>query len=226
MYDICDHLESRNLKGTFLVVGRDLIQNPMSIEVFSRVIQRGHSLGNHTLNHLIDYHRVKSEDAYIEIIENHKLILQALDFKCVKFRAPGYNFRNDQLQNLGGLGYVYEDSSWNSPIIILINFYFKFVARNKKRITYSSNPKQLTTTQLECREILIIKWIRLPFHVTFFRFYPFFFIKAVLKFKLLDGDIFLVHAKDYIKNGIHNKHSINNFKKISLVLDYLKEYRI
>jgi peptidoglycan/xylan/chitin deacetylase (PgdA/CDA1 family) len=226
LYDICDDLELRELKGTFLVVGRDLIQNPLSIEVFSRVLQRGHSLGNHTLNHLIDYHKVKSEDAHIEIIENHKLILQALDFSCVKFRAPGYNFRKDQLQNLGRLGYVYEDSSWSSPIIILINFYFKFIARNKKRITYSSNPKQLTTAQLECREILVIKWIRLPFHVTFFRFYPLFFIKMILKFKLLDGDIFLVHAKDYIKNKIHEKHSIDNFKKIRLVLDYLKEYRI
>jgi peptidoglycan/xylan/chitin deacetylase (PgdA/CDA1 family) len=219
-------LESKNLKGTFFVVGKDLIQNPLAISVYSRILQRGHSLGNHTLNHLIDYHRIKSKDAYSEIIENHKLILETLNFKCLKFRAPGYNFRVDQVQNLSNLGYAYEDSSWTSPVIILVNLYFKLIARNNKRITYSKNSKNLTAKRLESRKILVIKWIKLPFHVTFFKLYPISFIKLVLKFKLLDGQIFLVHAKDYVRNGIYDKNSKNNLKKINLILDYLSEYKI
>jgi peptidoglycan/xylan/chitin deacetylase (PgdA/CDA1 family) len=219
-------LESKNLKGTFFVVGKDLIQNPLAISVYSRILQRGHSLGNHTLNHLIDYHRINSKDAYSEIIENHKLILETLNFKCLKFRAPGYNFRLDQVQNLSNLGYAYEDSSWTSPVIILLNLYFKLIARNKKRITYSKNSRNMTVKRLESRKILVIKWIKLPFHVTFFKLYPILFIKLVLKFKLLDGQIFLVHAKDYVRNGIYDKNSKNDLKKINLILDYLSEYKI
>ncbi len=219
-------MESKNLKGTFFVVGKDLIQNPLAISVYSRILQRGHSLGNHTLNHLIDYHRINSKDAYSEIIENHKLILETLNFKCLKFRAPGYNFRLDQVQNLSNLGYAYEDSSWTSPVIILLNLYFKLIARNKKRITYSKNSRNMTVKRLESRKILVIKWIKLPFHVTFFKLYPILFIKLVLKFKLLDGQIFLVHAKDYVRNGIYDKNSKNDLKKINLILDYLSEYKI
>ncbi|HPM12923.1 MAG TPA: polysaccharide deacetylase family protein, partial [Bacteroidales bacterium] len=46
---VLDILDSYNVKATFFCVGDNVIKYP---EIFNSIIQRGHTVGSHTFNHL------------------------------------------------------------------------------------------------------------------------------------------------------------------------------
>nr|MBI1229175.1 polysaccharide deacetylase family protein [Cytophagales bacterium] len=46
---ILDQLSERNMKGTFFMVGENIVRNP---SLARRVLNEGHRIGNHTFNHL------------------------------------------------------------------------------------------------------------------------------------------------------------------------------
>jgi peptidoglycan/xylan/chitin deacetylase (PgdA/CDA1 family) len=46
---VLETLKSYNAKGTFFCVGDNIIKHP---DIYDRVIEEGHTVGNHTLNHL------------------------------------------------------------------------------------------------------------------------------------------------------------------------------
>lgn len=48
-YTVLDILEQYGIKATFFCVGHNIEKHP---EVFLEIIKRGHSIGNHTYNHL------------------------------------------------------------------------------------------------------------------------------------------------------------------------------
>ncbi|HOX81998.1 MAG TPA: polysaccharide deacetylase family protein [Chryseolinea sp.] len=46
---VLDTLASRNIKATFFCIGDNIRKHP---EVFKKIIEQGHAVGNHTFNHL------------------------------------------------------------------------------------------------------------------------------------------------------------------------------
>lgn len=46
---VLDQLEHYNAKATFFCIGKNIEQHP---EIFEKVIEKGHAIGNHTFNHL------------------------------------------------------------------------------------------------------------------------------------------------------------------------------
>jgi peptidoglycan/xylan/chitin deacetylase (PgdA/CDA1 family) len=216
--NILEHLSLHNLTATFFVVGRDIEINKNAINVIKYILKLGHDVGNHTFNHSRNYHNLTQNDAKLEIINNHEIIRKVFNHNCTKFRAPGYNFRNDQITTLEILGYKFEDSTWPSRIVPLLNLYFRVLARSSKRIYNRWQSGTQENNVLNFRKIMVIRWLKLPFHVTFFDLYPKFIIKFILKLKLIDGEIFLIHAKDYLTIKANERE---NIKKIDLVLDFI-----
>ena len=216
--NILKHLSLHNLSATFFIVGRDIKINKNVREVVKNIINLGHDVGNHTQNHSRNYHKLTQNEASLEIINNHELIKKEFNYLCTKFRAPGYNFRKDQISTLENLGYKFEDSTWPSTIVPALNLYFRIVAKSSKRIDYAWQKIIQGESTLNFRRIIVTKWLKSPFHVTFLGVYPKIVIRFLLKVKLIEGEIFLIHAKDYLSsNG--NKERLMN--KIDLILKFI-----
>ena len=218
--NITQHLSLHKVSATFFVVGRDIEINENVKKVIKKIINLGHDVGNHTLNHSKNYHNLTQNEAKLEILDNHELIKKEFNHLCTKFRAPGYNFRKDQIPTLENLGYKFEDSTWPSVIVPLLNLYFRIVAKSSKRLDFARQRRTQGYNVLNFRRILVIKWLKIPFHVTFFDFYPMIFIRFLLKFNLIEGEIFLIHAKDYLKSNANKKRVMD---KIDLVLKFISE---
>lgn len=89
---ILDLLKSCNVKATFCVVGHRARDNP---DLIRRIFNEGHTLCNHSWQHLIDLGATSRTDDYIrgDLSKTNKYIHIAVPEAPIKyFRAPGGNF--------------------------------------------------------------------------------------------------------------------------------------
>lgn len=84
--DILKILEKEKIKGTFFCVGNNVVKNP---EVFQEIIEKGHSVGNHSMSHINGWKVTKNN--YLKDIEKATEII-----KSNLFRPPygKLNFRS------------------------------------------------------------------------------------------------------------------------------------
>ncbi|WP_231427519.1 polysaccharide deacetylase family protein [Pedobacter sp. Leaf250] len=83
-------LKAFNAKATFFCIGDNIVKHP---EVYARVINDGHAIGNHTFNHLKGW---KTDDeTYIE----NALMCQQLT-RTALFRPPYGRIKKSQISNL------------------------------------------------------------------------------------------------------------------------------
>jgi peptidoglycan-N-acetylglucosamine deacetylase len=75
---VLDELKEYNAKATFFCLGKNVQSHP---EIYQRILNEGHSTGNHTFNHLNAWH-VKNEEYFNDIKRAEKLIQSKL------FRPP------------------------------------------------------------------------------------------------------------------------------------------
>ncbi len=73
---VLDLLNDYGFKATFFCVGDNVIKYP---EIYRRIIQEGHSIGNHTFNHLNGWFTDK--DTYLENIEKCDSVLSTELFR-------------------------------------------------------------------------------------------------------------------------------------------------
>ncbi len=96
-----DQLKKYNVKATFFCIGNNIEKNP---EIFQKIIEEKHAIGNHTFNHLKGW-KTKNED----YIENVKLCQsQILNHKSQTpnlFRPPYGKIKLSQSKELRKLGY-------------------------------------------------------------------------------------------------------------------------
>ena len=81
---VLDILKKENIKATFFCIGNNIKKHP---ETFKRILNEGHSIGNHTFNHLKGWKTSKKN--YIEnvdLCENEINELASLSYKI--FRPP------------------------------------------------------------------------------------------------------------------------------------------
>lgn len=65
---ILDYLKKYNAKGTFFCLGKNIKNN---IQLFNRISEEGHSIGNHTHNHLNGW-KTKNNEYFEDISLAHK----------------------------------------------------------------------------------------------------------------------------------------------------------
>jgi peptidoglycan/xylan/chitin deacetylase (PgdA/CDA1 family) len=96
---ILDLLSELKIKASFFCVGENVDKNP---ELFQRIIYEGHSVGNHTYNHLNGW-QVKEED-YIKNIRLCTDTFHKLGYKrdIHLFRPPYGKIRRKTLRKING----------------------------------------------------------------------------------------------------------------------------
>jgi peptidoglycan/xylan/chitin deacetylase (PgdA/CDA1 family) len=75
---VLDQLKKATVKATFFCVGKNVSANP---GIFDRLIREGHSVGNHTMNHIKGW-ETSTEKYLLEVEECNKLVKSRL------FRPP------------------------------------------------------------------------------------------------------------------------------------------
>ena len=103
---VLDELQKYNAKATFFCIGKNIEKQP---EIFKKVIDNGHSIGNHTFNHLNGWKTPTKE--YLEnsnqwmaisgLPEDCKLKIE----NCQLFRPPYGKIKSSQSKKLRQLGY-------------------------------------------------------------------------------------------------------------------------
>ena len=87
---ILDCLKKYNIKGTFFCVGENIEKHPT---IFSRIIEEGHRIGNHTFNHLKGWDT--DTITYVDNVYKCNLLT-----KSNLFRPPYARAKKNQLKRL------------------------------------------------------------------------------------------------------------------------------
>ncbi len=98
---VLDTLASRNVKATFFCIGDNIRKHP---EVFKKIIERGHAVGNHTFNHLNGW-KTNPQQYLKNIIECDDVIKPHLrttnnEQRPTLFRPPYGRITKKQVQSL------------------------------------------------------------------------------------------------------------------------------
>jgi peptidoglycan/xylan/chitin deacetylase (PgdA/CDA1 family) len=81
---VLDILEKENIKATFFCIGNNIEKHP---EIFKRILKEGHSIGNHTFNHLKGWKTAtKNYIENVDLCENEINKLASISYKL--FRPP------------------------------------------------------------------------------------------------------------------------------------------
>jgi peptidoglycan/xylan/chitin deacetylase (PgdA/CDA1 family) len=103
---VLQELEKYNAKATFFCIGNNIEKHP---EIFEKVITQGHSIGNHTFNHMNGWKTSTKE--YIENSMQWSEVCSqspSCNLKseiCNLFRPPYGKIKSSQAEKLRKLGY-------------------------------------------------------------------------------------------------------------------------
>lgn len=105
--DILDILKEKNVKAVFFVTGHYCKTNP---ELVQRMIDEGHIVGNHSMNHP-NFTTITPEEMYEEVKELHDYVQENFDYTMFLFRYPEGVFSEQSLAVLQDAGY--QTSFWS-----------------------------------------------------------------------------------------------------------------
>ena len=100
---VLDQLNAHNAKATFFCIGKNIKNYP---EIFNEIISDGHSIGNHTQNHLNGW-KTTTENYIANVLECHKTIAQFEKLKINQplFRPPYGKINKSQAEKILKKGY-------------------------------------------------------------------------------------------------------------------------
>ena len=101
-----DVLNKYNAKATFFCIGKNVEANP---ELFKRIVNDGHSIGNHTYNHLKGW-KTKTKN-YLDSIEKTAVVFKSFNIETTLFRPPYGQIKPKQVKQL--LQKNYDIIMWN-----------------------------------------------------------------------------------------------------------------
>lgn len=107
---IIDFLAARQQKITFFIVGADAAE-PANGPALRRLVDAGHELGNHSLEHEPWLHRYTRAQLEHEIRATGDAIAQATGQPVDGFRGPGFSWCPQLLEVLAEQGYRYDAST-------------------------------------------------------------------------------------------------------------------
>jgi len=98
---VLDELAKYGAKATFFCIGNNVVQHP---ELFSRILDEGHAVGNHSFDHLNGW---KTKDAiYVDNVLKAKRYINS-----IMFRPPYGKMTHSQQKKLAKLGF--KTIMWN-----------------------------------------------------------------------------------------------------------------
>lgn len=92
-------LKAYNANATFFCIGKNIMQNP---EIYQNIISNGHSVGNHTFNHLNGW-KTNNEEYIKNALKFRNL--QPITQKKQLFRPPYGKIKQSQSRKLLQVGY-------------------------------------------------------------------------------------------------------------------------
>jgi peptidoglycan-N-acetylglucosamine deacetylase len=107
-----DYLEKRDLKGTFFLIGKDIINHSALVK---SIVAAGHEIGNHSWSHPYSLPYF-SQSQIKDQLEKCDTILRSMEVNPVGFRTPGYHLSSNIIKQLKELNYKYSSSmlgSWS-----------------------------------------------------------------------------------------------------------------
>ena len=100
---VLDQLKVYNYKATFFCIGNNIEKHP---EVFNKLIEEGHAIGNHTFNHVKGWNTPNK--TYFKEVEMCEVEIQKspiVNLKSKLFRPPYGKIKPSQSRRLRKLGY-------------------------------------------------------------------------------------------------------------------------
>lgn len=95
---VLNQLEQYNAKATFFCIGKNIVAHP---KIYAQILEKGHSVGNHTFNHLNGWKTSTKE--YSENFELCEAAISNLNSKI--FRPPYGKIKTTQAKKLRQKGY-------------------------------------------------------------------------------------------------------------------------
>jgi peptidoglycan/xylan/chitin deacetylase (PgdA/CDA1 family) len=80
---VLEQLDNFDAKATFFCIGKNVLENP---ELIKLIISKGHSIGNHTMNHANAWKCSKT--TYLENIQQCEDAFKEMNIRSVGFRPP------------------------------------------------------------------------------------------------------------------------------------------
>lgn len=102
------------IKATFFVVARDLL-DPEKQDLIRSLVEAGHEIGNHTMNHPTSLSAMDAVAQEREIVEAEELMVERLGVAPVGFRAPNFDIDERVMTMLNNRNYVYDSSVLPMP---------------------------------------------------------------------------------------------------------------
>jgi len=98
---VLDILQKHNIKATFFCIGDNIEKHP---HIFQKVIDEGHTIGNHTFNHINGWNT--PDAAYLQNVEECRLsIIKGVRTDAKLFRPPYGKIKPSQATAVKKMGY-------------------------------------------------------------------------------------------------------------------------
>lgn len=104
-------LKEEGIQATFFVLGEHVLQQP---EIAKRIVEEGHSIGNHTFNHKYEKLYGSFTEFADQVTKTDEAIYRTTGVRTTLFRAPGgtySNFDQGYFEAMAAAGYQVHD--WN-----------------------------------------------------------------------------------------------------------------
>lgn len=124
--DILATLKKTNVKATFFITAHYLNS---SEDLVKKMIEEGHEIGNHTVNHK-DITSLSDEELRKEVMNLHTAVVEKTGYEMKYFRPPKGEFSEYSLNFLKSLGYT---------TVLWSNAYDDWNKDNQGRVEYGKN---------------------------------------------------------------------------------------
>jgi peptidoglycan/xylan/chitin deacetylase (PgdA/CDA1 family) len=108
-------LDELDVPCTFFVIGRDM-KHEVARKAARTLVDAGHELANHTLNHRYEFSRMSGDAMRAEVRGGIEAVSSVQGFAPSGFRAPGYTVNDRVLDALAELGVFYDSSVFPCPL--------------------------------------------------------------------------------------------------------------
>jgi len=135
-----DFARAHALPLTLFAIGADMAR-PQNALALRRMVERGHEIGNHTLDHRYDLTRLSKPEMARQVQAGILVLEGATQQRPVGFRAPGYTVTDELFDVLLDSEVIYDSSVFPSPAYYLAKAAAKaaiFVRGRRSRSVFDS----------------------------------------------------------------------------------------